>query len=65
MTMQEHIERDVRLLIGDLQFQVVVLNARVQELQQELANRDAMEKAPGPELPPKHNGKVKEASLNG
>jgi hypothetical protein len=65
MTAQERIERDLRMFIGDLQVQILMLKAHVAELQEDLAERDKKSQEPGPELPPKHNGKVKEASLNG
>jgi len=46
MTQQEMIEQNVRLLLGDLQLQVVVLKARVAELEQEQKDRD-LDKQPG------------------
>jgi hypothetical protein len=62
MTQQEHIERNLRMLIGELQVQIIVANARISELLEE-AEQAERAKQPGPELPPKHNGKVKEARL--
>ena len=63
MTQQEHIERSLRMLIGELQVQIIVANARISELLEEAERRD-IDKT-GPELPPKHNGKVKEARTDG
>jgi hypothetical protein len=64
MTQQEHIERNLRMLIGELQVQIIVANARISELLEEAEQRD-MDKQSGPELPPKYNGKVKEARADG
>jgi hypothetical protein len=59
MTQQEHIERSLRMLIGELQVQVLVANARIAELQEEAAERD-LDKQPEPDPIPKTNGKSKD-----
>jgi hypothetical protein len=63
MTQQEHIERSLRMLIGELQVQVLVANARIAELQEEAAERD-LDKKPDPELPiAKTNGKTHDGAV--
>lgn len=39
MTQQEMIDRDLRLLLGDLQLQLVFAKARIAELEQVVATR--------------------------
>lgn len=57
MNTQEIIERDVRMLIGDLHLQLVMARARIQELEQQDAvqqqayrpnGKEAPDEAPGP-----------------
>lgn len=57
MNTQELIEQNVRVVIGDLTLQAIVLKARIAELEESIAQGD-LDKQPGPE--PKANGKHKE-----
>ena len=57
MTQQEIIERDVRLLIGDLHLQLVMARAQIATLEQQRRDRD-LDKQPGHD-PYEPNGKGK------
>ena len=61
MTQQEHIERNLRMLIGELQVQIIVANARISELIEDaqLAELDKMQE-PDVKQPHKTNGKSKD-----
>ena len=59
MTKQEMVERDVRMALGELTLQVIMLRAEVQEAQQQLAE---MRQHPEPAPKTKSNGEAKEAS---
>jgi len=58
MTQQEHIERNLRMLIGELQVQIIVANARISELIEDaqLAELDKMQE-PDVKQKLKTNGK--------
>jgi hypothetical protein len=60
MTQQEHIERSLRMLIGELQVQVLVAQARIAELQEEAERRGLDTAEPDPDIkqPHKTNGKT-------
>ena len=38
MTQQEMIDRDIRMLVGDMQVQLIFARARIAELEQQLAD---------------------------
>ncbi|MET0651007.1 MAG: hypothetical protein ABWY63_00715 [Hyphomicrobiaceae bacterium] len=57
MTPQEFIDQNVRLLLGDLQLQIVMLKARIAELEQEREETSVASR--------KANGKDNEARLEG
>jgi hypothetical protein len=61
MTSQEIIERDVRMLIGDLHLQLVMARAQMQELQEKVAQLEQADAVPGGAPVPKANGYGKEA----
>jgi hypothetical protein len=68
MTQQEHIERNLRLLIGELQVQIIVANARISELLEEAALRQAQDDERGLDIPEdiiKRNGKAKDSQPHG
>jgi len=56
MTQQEHIERNLRLLIGELQVQVIVANARIAELMEDFAEIDKKLQEQEVKQPRKKNG---------
>jgi hypothetical protein len=56
MTQQEHIERNLRLLIGELQVQVIVANARIAELMEDFAEMDKKLQEQEVKQPRKKNG---------
>ena len=64
MTQQEHIERNLRLLIGELQVQVIVANARIAELMEDFAEMDKKLQEQEIKQPRKRNGSD-DAHVNG
>lgn len=63
MTQQERIEHNFRLTLGDLHIQLIVANAKIAELEAQIAaaELDKQEPLPGEALPVKGNGKGKDA----
>ena len=57
MTQQEHIERNLRMLIGELQVQILVANARIAELLEDAAAAERDRPEPEVRQPHKTNGK--------
>jgi hypothetical protein len=60
MNPQDLINQNIRMLIGDLQVNLMVANARVQELEQQLAAATQTQADEAPAPAPKPNGKHKE-----
>jgi hypothetical protein len=60
MTLQETIERNVRLALGDMHLQLVVANANNEDLREQIKTLQAEIVTLTPEEPPVANGKDKD-----
>ena len=66
MTAQERIERDLRLFIGDLQVQILMLKAQIAEFQEDAAAAELAKQAePDIKQPHKTNGKRADEHIDG
>jgi len=67
MTAQDRIERDLRLFIGDLQVQILMLKAQIAEFQEDAAAAELDKQPAEPDIkqPHKTNGKHSDVAPHG